>query len=280
MGFNGDNGSFGVPESFTPAEQAALKALMAAPMPVASPQARHRAHLAFTRGDEEGAARLASEAIKSPRRFLLAVFAPFASAAVILIAILIYGVQPEYQWRIATLSNPAGIELNVETLEVGAKIESGLVANAVGSEIGIQLGDQLRFNLMPGSKITLPKPPGRWFNKKRVIQLAEGEIYGTTGGNPLAFNLSVKTEEATARILGTTFAVFRFDFGTCVCLWTGGVEVTPVDADEATRMLEEMKFIVYNDGRDPVMLPIDDMERMKLSMTHDAGLLPELPNPR
>jgi len=45
------------------------------------------------------------------------------------------------------------------------------------------------------------------------------------------------------------------------------------------RGIEQMKFLVHNDGRKNEMLPIDAMERMKLSMTHDAGLLPEFPQP-
>lgn len=277
MDTNGPNGQFGA-EQFSPAEQAALQALRELPRPVASPVARSRARLALVTGSEAKSPRDVREVEPRRRFFWMRFAAPVAvAAAAVLVALIVHGTRPAHQWFITDVKEPAGITADAETLEAGARIAAGTVTTAEGSELEIQLGDQLRFRMLPGASITLPEPPGRWFGKERTIRLADGEIYGTTGSEPLAFDLSVETEEATARIFGTTFAVLRLDVGTCVCLWLGGVEVTPATGGPVTRLREEMKFYVYNDGRPSEMVPIDDMERMKLSMTHDAGLVRELP---
>jgi hypothetical protein len=41
----------------------------------------------------------------------------------------------------------------------------------------------------------------------------------------------------------------------------------------------ETKFYVYIDGRPNEVQPIDDMERMKLSMMQDGGIIPRQISP-
>jgi ferric-dicitrate binding protein FerR (iron transport regulator) len=126
--------------------------------------------------------------------------------------------------------------------------------------------------MLQSTEIELPLPPGRWFGKTRTLRLTDGEIYGTTAPGGLGFVLQIETPEATGQLLGTTFATFRTEEGTCFCLWSGTLEVTPSHSSEPVRVPVEHKFYVYTDGTTSEFLPIDDMERMKLSMTHDAGV--------
>jgi ferric-dicitrate binding protein FerR (iron transport regulator) len=106
-----------------------------------------------------------------------------------------------------------------------------------------------------------------------VIAVRSGEIYGTTGGQKLDVPLRIEATEAIADVYGTTFAVFEVEEGTCVCLWLGTVKVTSRQTGEVFDMLPETKFYVFRDGTTSGALPIDDMERMKLSMMEEAGLL-------
>ena len=170
---------------------------------------------------------------------------------------------------------PEGIRVERDSVPArGSPLDARWIATGPESEIEIQLGGRLRLRMLPDAHLRLPAPPGRWFGRDQTIDLADGEIFGTTGADPLPFALTVETQEAAARVLGTTFAVLRLDVATCVCLWTGGVEVTARNDGVKTRLLEEMKFYVYKDGRPSEMVPIDDMERMKLSMMEEAGLAP------
>jgi ferric-dicitrate binding protein FerR (iron transport regulator) len=99
-----------------------------------------------------------------------------------------------------------------------------------------------------------------------------GEIYGSTAGGRLPAPLALVAPQATARVVGTTFAVFQNSEGTCVCLLEGAVEVRAVTApQDAIRVPEGHKCFVYSDGRPHAIVPIDDMERMKLDMIRDAA---------
>ena len=66
------------------------------------------------------------------------------------------------------------------------------------------------------------------------LELADGEVFGTTGGNPLGFTLRVATPEAEVTLTGTTFAVFRTPDATCFCLWNGSVDIRTAAGDPAT----------------------------------------------
>jgi ferric-dicitrate binding protein FerR (iron transport regulator) len=127
--------------------------------------------------------------------------------------------------------------------------------------------------MIPGTALELPRPPGRWFGRDRELTLTAGEIYGTSGGRTLDFDLTFATGELQAQLTGTTFAVFRTDTASCVCLWEGGIAVTPLVGPAETIDLEVKRRVwVFKDGRAPAILPLSDMEVMKLQMIHEAGL--------
>ncbi|MBD3161189.1 MAG: hypothetical protein GF346_03275 [Candidatus Eisenbacteria bacterium] len=269
-----NNGGTKGPDRLSPLARSAQEALQRLPRPSATDAARERARQAFVRGDAPPVAAPRPQEPRSWKRVFLPLTMAAGFAAAVLL-VLWYGALPTEQWFITDVVQPDGIQVEADAALVkGARLGSGEIATAPGSEIEIQLGDRLRFRMLPEARLQLPDPPGRWFGRERTIELADGEIYGTTGGKPLPFELTVETDEATARIFGTTFAVLRLDIATCVCLWTGGVEVVAKDDGETTRLRDEMKYYVYKDQRPSEMVPIDDMERMKLSMTHDAGLAP------
>lgn len=275
-----NGGAAGGTREPTADEQAALGALKQLPHPKAASEVRERARAAFLRGEASpGTSAMASTEPRrrSPRLLPLALTAAIAA---IVIAVFSYGNQPAHDWFVTDIVEPAGVQTGETTPGGGIRLTAGLVSTGETSELEVQLGSQVRFRMLPGTTIDLPRPPGRWFGKSRTIRLSAGEIYGTTGEQPLAFDLQVETSEAMAQIFGTTFAVLKLDIGTCVCLWTGGVMVMPKDGDDGIRLPDEMKYYVYNDGRPNEMMPIEPMERMKLSMTHDAGLtLPESETP-
>ncbi|MFT7698499.1 MAG: ferric-dicitrate binding protein FerR (iron transport regulator), partial [Candidatus Krumholzibacteriia bacterium] len=193
------------------------------------------------------------------------------------------GVQPTTEWVVLDVVNGAGISsadqvLNGRTLAVGDRLTAGDLSTGPESELEVQLGSGLRFRLLAGTSLTLPKAPGRWFNRNRQLPLTSGEIYGTSGSQKLGFDLVFNTQELEARLTGTTFAVFRTDSTSCVCLWEGGIAVTPlVGPADLVNLAEKTRVWIFRDGREPAILPLSGMETMKLQMTEDNGIAAELP---
>lgn len=255
--------------SRAPDASRALAALGRLPRAEASPSARARARAAFVHGAE---VRRLPERARPVRRWATGL----AAAAVAAWAIFWYGTSPVMDWVALDVVEPAGVSVESrDPLGPGARLVAGPAATSAGSELEVQLGDRLRFRMMPGTVLDLPRPPGRWFDRDRDLTLAAGEIFGTTGGRELGFELALATLELEARLTGTTFAVFRTDSTSCVCLWNGGVTVTPkVGPDEPIVLEEQTRVWIYKDGRSPEVGPLNDMEIMKLQMTRDMGLAP------
>ncbi len=201
------------------------------------------------------------------------------AAALGMLAVFWFGSQPTQDWIVLDIQTPDGISIvGDNALAVGTPLESGLITTGPESEMTIQLGHKLRLTLLPETSLTLPKPPGRWFNRSRRMPITSGEIYGTSGGQELGFDLVFSTPELEARLTGTTFAVFRIDVASCVCLWEGGVAVTPLVGDYDIVNLEVLHRVwIYRDGREPEIKTLDANETMKLQMTHDVGIV-EVPD--
>lgn len=245
-------------------ERRALEAMRRLPRVQASAEAKDKARAAF----------LAAAAPPRRSRFgVMSAFAAVATAAVL--ALFLFGRAPTEEWIVLDVVGPTeGIETPAgDTLAKGTRLKSGTLVTAGENELELQLGETLRFRMLPGTKIELPKAPGRWFDRDREMQLTSGEIYGTTGGNELGFQLDFKTDELTAVLTGTTFAVFRTPDRSCVCLWEGGILVTSAaDPDNPTALEPGQRIWIFKDGRPREIAPLDGMETMKLQMTSDAGL--------
>ncbi len=256
----------------------ALAVLARLPRSSAPESARESARMAFVHGsvverfDQADTSRRPER--HSSRRWVGLLMA----AALGVLAVFWFGSQPQQDWVVLNIQIPDGITIPGDgTLAVGTHLDSGLLTTGPESELQVQLGDKLRFTMLPGTSLELPKPPGRWFDRNRRLPLTSGEIYGTSGGQKLGFDLVFHTPELEARLTGTTFAVFRIDVASCVCLWEGGVAVTPLVGDYDVVNLEVLHRVwIYKDGREPEIKTLDANETMKLQMTHDAGLA-ELP---
>ncbi len=265
----------------------ALAVLSRLPRCSAPESAKESARLAFLHGSvdqAESSPRLVkpiAEPIQKPiqksssRRWVSMLMA----AALGMVAVFWFGSQPAQQWIIMDIKAPEGIAMaDGKSPAVGNVLASGLMSTGPESEMAIQLGEKLRFTMLPGTSLDLPKPPGRWFDRGRRLPLTSGEIYGTTGGQTLGFDLVFSTQELEARLTGTTFAVFRTEVASCVCLWEGGIAVTPLVGQYGIVNLEELHRVwIYKDGRAPEVKTLDANETMKLQMTEDAGVA-ELPD--
>jgi len=256
-------------------EGRAIAALRRLPRAQASAEARARARVAFL-----APAPVAETPVRPKRRSGFRRMTALLAAALLgAVAVFMIGRTPTAQWVVLDVVNPVGVSSPAGTdLAVGTRLDAGILATTAGSELELQLGERLRFRMLPGTRIELPDAPGRWFDRGRELLLTSGEIYGTTAGQALGFPMRFYTEELSATLTGTTFAVFRTDSTSCVCLWEGGITVIPLDDPDSPILLEAGQRVwVYKDERTPDVLPLNDMETMKLQMTQDAGLAAPLP---
>jgi hypothetical protein len=268
----------------------ALGALRSLPRPEPPPSARERARAAFLRGDAPASGDEDGDTVPGTagagggvvpmdpaltRRGWRRAFTYVMPLAAVFVALAvfvgIYGSQPDMEWRVADVVNPAGV-ISEQDVAVGAVIGGGFLATGDSSEVEVQLGETLRLRLTPGTRIELPDPPGRWVGRQRELALTDGEVFGTTAGRSLGFALAFVTPELNARLTGTTFAVWRDASGSCVCLWTGGVDVA-AHGEEIVSVPVKQRYMVYKDGRREIQ-DIDDRERMKLGMMQDGGMPP------
>jgi ferric-dicitrate binding protein FerR (iron transport regulator) len=250
-------------------EQHMMATLRRLPPATASAEARHRALEAFMAGAiQDGGIPKITEKPRSRSRWA----AMLMAAALGVMAVILYGWQPESTWVVLDTVEAGGITVDGRPVALGESIGSGAIVVAPGSELELQLGQSLRVRLLAGTQLDLPAGPGRWFNRDRNLKLDSGEIYGTTGGQELGFPLAFLTDELMARMTGTTFAVFRTPEASCVCLWEGGIDVSSLESGEVVTLDPRSRVWIYRDGRAPEILPLSDMETMKLQMTNDAGL--------
>ncbi len=77
----------------------------------------------------------------------------------------------------------------------------------------------------PDANLTLSAAPNRMWWRRMTVRLESGDAYFTTGQAFHGAHLDVTTPEASVRAVGTSFAVLRHSFGTCVCVMEGRVRV-------------------------------------------------------
>lgn len=234
-------------ESLTPEEREALRWVGSVPVPVASPEARERARAAFLTGSSKTARR------PVPLRTL----APLAVAASLL-ALFWFGSSPSDTWTVLSATD-AGLE-GGRGLDDGDTFTFGTVVASERGELDVRLGDYLRVLAPVGATVELPPGPGRWFGKSHLLRVSKGEIYATTGGRKLDFELVVESPDTRTRILGTTFAVRCNDLGTCVCLYEGRIETVSSDGVHTVDVPSGRRVQFYQAGIEPSVQELSQEE--------------------
>jgi len=251
-------------------EQFMMATLRRLPRATASAEARERARLAFMAGAVPSIGDVSDRAKPRSTRGRWATL--LVAAALGVLALAMFGRQPQGTWVVLDAVEAGGITVDGRPVAVGESFGEGDIVVAAGSELELQLGQSLRVRLLEGTRLDLPSGPGRWFGRGRTLQLDSGEIYGTSGGQKLGFDLAFVTDELSARMTGTTFAVFRTPEASCVCLWSGGIDVTSAESGDVVTLNPRRRVWIYRDGRAHEVMPLSDMETMKLQMIDEAGL--------
>lgn len=128
-----------------------------------------------------------------------------------------------------------------------------------GGQVEIAAAGNIVFQVAPGTELTLPASPSRWFGRRVTAAVRHGVIRVTTGPGFHGARLHVDTPEASVDVTGTTLAVICEPAGTCVCVFDGVVQVGARDAAPEPVSSGHRRF-VFNDGRPPEMAGIRPAE--------------------
>ena len=141
------------------------------------------------------------------------------------------------------------------------------------AEIDLSCGQVVALQLTPGTRMTLPPPPGRWFDRRSEVYVRAGELRVATGSGFPGAQFAIVSPTAAVEVKGTTFAVIIEDQGTCVCVLEGMAVVGRLRGGEQSDMVPVpggMRRYVYRDGRLDPLHEMREEEQGKLAQFRES----------
>ena len=253
----------------TPGEARVQEALRALPPPEARPEYRARLRGAFAAGDFERLPRVTPLPARPSRSPAWIALSAAAAAAVL----LVFAANRGPRWEVIGGGSGGTVTIGVREIDLAdadaitTALRPGVrVSVPPGVELVIQSAGNLALDLVPGTDMTLPAAPPRWFARASRAELRSGEIRITTGNAFHGARLAVATPEADVEVTGTTLAVIREPTGTCVCVLEGAVRMggrreAMVPVTEGRR-----RYVFATAGEPPATDVMRPEERMPLTM--------------
>jgi ferric-dicitrate binding protein FerR (iron transport regulator) len=263
----------------TPEEARARDAVRALSRPVTREEFRARLRRAFIAGTPESAAPAIVLRLPWHRRATTRwAAAAFAAAAAFVIA-FVANRAPE--WKLESVHGDGVVVVDgapVPTAHVedlARRMKPGAFVQ-LPAEVQLELVSHgtLAVQITAGTHASVPSLPGRWFARRAVAEVREGEIRVTTGSAFHGARLAIETPEARVAVVGTTFAVICEPAGTCVCVMEGRLMVGSRGGSMSPVMAGHRRY-VFADGRPEESAdmrasehePLGDLlERMKSEM--------------
>jgi ferric-dicitrate binding protein FerR (iron transport regulator) len=163
-----------------------------------------------------------------PRTWLVA-----AGAAAVLAVYAGIALNPGPHWQVASLQNAHGnvlVDDDAIPADDAASLTDALLPGSTiewngDGELMLISPGQLALSIAPGTRMTLPPPPPRFFARVSQGRIEAGRVRVTTGPGFHGARAEFRTPEAMAIVTGTTLAVIRDAMATCVCVSEGRVHV-------------------------------------------------------
>jgi hypothetical protein len=141
-----------------------------------------------------------------------------------------------------------------------------------GGKLEILSAGTLLVELTPGTKLTIPPPPPRYFSRDAELWTRAGLLRITTGPSFLGARLDVHTPDAITRVTGTTIAVIMEPTGTCVCVLEGEVQVGRQSGGAMMAIGAGRRGYVFRDGSPLVTDEIRETELTSLARFRSTRL--------
>ncbi|HLQ67554.1 MAG TPA: FecR domain-containing protein [Candidatus Limnocylindrales bacterium] len=280
---HGDDQRARAAERLGPAEERARAALRAVSPEPPDAEFRDRLKRDFvsgaiqvTKGRERVVARLPIRRRRPPTVAWAAASLAVAAALVFVVASLNRGPS----WWVTAARGEGTIKVDGETVALADRdamrrllIPGAEIETAENAELDLCMNGVLAVQLAPGTRMTLPPPPGRWFGRRCELYARGGEIRVTTGPRFSGARLAIMSPTAAVLVTGTTFAVIMEDAGTCVCVFEGNASVGRMRAGalaDMSRVGSGRRRYVYKDERPPETREIREEERVKLAQFRES----------
>ncbi|MEP7028875.1 MAG: hypothetical protein ABI960_09800, partial [Candidatus Eisenbacteria bacterium] len=181
------------------------------------------------------------------------------------------------RWRVAATQAAHGnVLINDEAVPADdfESVNEALVAGATiewngAGDLELVSRGQVALGIAPGTRMTLPAPPPRWFARRSEGHLESGEVRLTSGPGFRGARLTISGMQASATMTGTTLAVIQEPMGTCVCVLEGRVHVMAGTHDMGMVPGGQLQQ-VFADGREPRRAEIRAVERVRLGAMRTA----------
>jgi ferric-dicitrate binding protein FerR (iron transport regulator) len=208
------------------------------------------------------------------------------AAAAIALGAFAWALNPGPQWRVADLQDAHGnVMVDDEPIPAddAESLNEALVPGATiewngNGDLELVSRGQAALGIAPGTTMTLPAPPPRWFARASNGRVTMGTVRLTTGSRFRGARLTIATPEATVFVTGTTLAVIEEPMGTCVCVLEGKVHVM-AGANDMGMVPAGQRQTVFADGSKPVRAEMRPVERGMLGEMRRA-MGPVLEKPR
>jgi len=200
-----------------------------------------------------------------------------AAAAVLVVGLAAWSLNPGPRWRpVGNADVDGNVMIDGEPVPAGdlASLEDALAPGATlewrgHGDLALVSQGQLALAIAPGTRMTLPEPPPRWFGRTTHGRVEEGEIRLTSGPGFHGARVSITTPQATVAMIGTTLAVICEPMGTCVCVFEGEVRVT-AGAHDMGMVPAGHRQVVFADGRTPERAEIRPNENVELGRMRET----------
>jgi len=156
-----------------------------------------------------------------------------AGAAAVLLAYAGIAFNPGPHWQVASLQDAHGnvlVDDDAIPADDAASLTDALLPGSTiewngDGDLMLLSPGQLALSIAPGTRMTLPPPPPRFFDRVSRGRIEAGRVRITTGPAFHGARAEFRTPEAMAIVTGTTLAVIRDAMATCVCVSEGEVHV-------------------------------------------------------
>ena len=249
--------------------------LLALSQEAPDPEFRARTRTSFLEAAQAQAVKRPVPVQRPPYR--RAFFALASAAAVLLVVGIAVVMNPGPRWQVASIQNATGNILVDDNPIPADDVRSLNEALVPGSTIewngngDIQLVSRrfLALGITPGTKMTLPAPPPRWFGRTSSGSIESGTVRLTSGPRFHGARVTIVAPQATAEMTGTTLAVIAEPQVTCVCVLEGAVHVR-AGAHDMGMVPAGMRATVFGNGDAPIQAEMRPTERLKLRAMKDA----------
>jgi ferric-dicitrate binding protein FerR (iron transport regulator) len=199
------------------------------------------------------------------------------AAAILLVLLANRG--PEWQMVRASGSGTlfvGGTEIALENVEQElTMLRPGTTLRLQGDEtasLDLFYPGLFSLQVTPGSSLSLPSSPGRWFGRRSSFHVAEGEVRVVTGPRFPGARLQVTAPGTEVHVLGTTFAVIATADSTCVCVLEGTAKMMMPQESSMMPVPPMRRRTVVMSTSETMEEPIRPMEEMKLTMLRDSAM--------